>query len=741
MDNLSTLPLATVPTQWQDPSLRFLGGNPMCSYGTPLPFPQRSFAFDDACGTQAPILDVWTPFNGLFALMMHGGNTSGVCAHVPSAAATCVRQLEATVLAYRLLFNTKMNQTVLAAAAQAVLPLHLSVMQFVLDANDTLYIDHIDLLHGDFSFFGWLRVFDWATLQREAIRFEGDHDAITLMSYAYALLPSASNGLLYSASWYLWFVSSAVSLVLGLVALLATVLWLLTRTAHAQWTVFNRIASAVWLNRSALVVRSLTAVLALSTASVQPRTRHAATQLQLDQHSVLLTLVLASEAAWFSYACHDLLHPLTTPYTRTYAPLSFALSWVSIAILDSLAPIAASFHLERHCSLVNMDWQVYCTSASVQIGSPRRAVTIFGVQVASIVIAYAVTRWHASAAVAPSSTLGAPPLLYHSSVVAFSSLDDNGRLDVVTVAMAGLLNLPRNRYFHVNLWRSVHRPSLWYPPLPVASLATSRSSEGPLFQLLFEKTRWITLVGCVVYILATLTSNVLYYSVVANDLSNDYGWAGFNSTGAQAFVANVFNRQLMLTTQEPVFALDSPGHGDMSQLYNTSTTIIIWAESSARRQLYSDSSLDVVVANLRRMHPCRLPWMFTQYCWLDMNKTWDMAATASRQARCARNMASNGARVPRDRSAEPQQPGRFGTTCWGVSWQIGFVGYLETSRKGQTWLESIRRTTLSIEDEVRLWESHAISTFQLQWQNYKTPGMDDSIWIQSALGVTYSAPA
>ncbi|EQC32713.1 hypothetical protein SDRG_09686 [Saprolegnia diclina VS20] len=737
VDDLSTLPLATVPTQWQDPSLCFLGGNPMCSYGAPLPFPQRSFAFDDACGTQAPILDVWTPFNGLFAHMMLGGDASRVCAHVPSATAACVRQLDATARAYRLLLTTTMNRTVLDAAAQAVLPLHLSVMQFVLDANDTLYIDHIDLLHGDFTFFGWLRVYDWATLQREAIRFEGDHDAMTLLSYTYALLPSASNGLLYSASWYLWFVSSTVSLVLCLVALLATMLWLLTRTAHAQWTVFNRIVPAIWLNRSALVVRSITAVLALSTASVQPRTNHGATQLQVDQHDLLVTLVLASEATWFGYACHDLLHPLTTPFTRAYAPLSFALSWASLIMLDTFAPITASIHLERHCSLVNMDWQVYCTSASVQIGSPLRTLTIFGVQLVSIVLAYTVSRWHASMAVAPSSALGAPPLLYHSSVVAFASLDDSGRLDVVTAAMAGLLSLPRNRYFHVNLWRSVHRPSLCLPPLPVTSLATSRSSEGPLLQMFFEKARWITLGGCVVYILATLTSNVLYYSVVANDLSNDYGWAGFNSSGAQAFVANVFNRQLMLTTQEPAFALDSPGHGDMSQLYNSSTTVILWAESSARRQLYSDASLDVAVANLRRMHPCQLPWMFTQYCWLDMSQTWEMAATASRQARCARSMASNGA-VYLEIGLRNLNNWTTWDTCWGDSWQLGFVKYLEMSGDGQQWLESISSAALSIEDEVRFWESHAISTFQLQWQNYKTPGMDDSIWIQSALGVTYS---
>ncbi|KDO21686.1 hypothetical protein SPRG_13024 [Saprolegnia parasitica CBS 223.65] len=705
----------------------------MCSYGEPLPFPQRSFAFDDACGSQAPILDVWTPFNGLFALIMLGGNATHACTHVPSAPAACERQLQATTRAYRHLISTTKHDTVLAAA-QAVLPLHLSVMQFVLDAQDNLYIDHMDLLHGDFSFLGWLRVYDWAMLQREAVRFEGDHDAMTLMSYAYALLPlpSALNG--YSASWYLWFVSSAVSVVLCLVALLATVLWLRTRTEHVQWTVFTRVASAVWLNRSALVVRSLTSVLALSTASVQPRTAKTATQLHVDHHPLLLTLVLASEATWLSYACHDVLHPLTMPYTRLYAPLSSALSWVSIAALDSLAPMTSSIHLERHCSLANMDWQVYCHSGSIQIGAPLRALTIVGVQLASIVVAYTMIRCRASAAVAPSSDVGAPPLLYHSSVIAFASLDANGCLDVVTAAMAGLLNLPRDRVFHVNLWRSVHRPSL---SLPIPCLASPRKSKGPVLHKLYEKARWLTLSGCVVYILATLTSNVLYYSVVANNLSNDYGWAGFNSSGAQAFVANVYNRQLMLRTHEPTFLLDDPGHGDLSQLYNTSTTVILWAESSARRELFAKSSLDVVVANLRRMHPCRLPWMFTQYCWLDLNKNWEMAATASRQARCATSMMSNGA-VYLETGLRNLNNWTTWDTCWGDSWQIGFVKHLETSRVGQTWLDSIQKSdTLSIEDEVRVWEAHGISTFALQWQNYKTPGMDDNILIQSALGMTY----
>ncbi|KDO16069.1 hypothetical protein SPRG_18397, partial [Saprolegnia parasitica CBS 223.65] len=44
---------------------------------------------------------------------------------------------------------------------------------------------------------------------------------------------------------------------------------------------------------------------------------------------------------------------------------------------------------------------------------------------------------------------------------------------------------------------------------------------------------------------------------------------------------------------------------------------------------------------------------------------------------------------------------------------------------------------LSIPDETRFWQSNGLTTFVLQWQNYKSVGLLDSIQIRTALGLSY----
>ncbi|OQS05441.1 hypothetical protein THRCLA_20616 [Thraustotheca clavata] len=100
--------------------------------------------------------------------------------------------------------------------------------------------------------------------------------------------------------------------------------------------------------------------------------------------------------------------------------------------------------------------------------------------------------------------------------------------------------------------------------------------------------------------------------------------------------------------------------------------------------------------------------MFTQCCFVDFNKTWTMSNSYKRQTRCQQEI-DNGALL-------------FATYKTG----------------GKSWLHQLYNIKNSIDKEFNLWNTHGITRFQLQWQNYKTMGMVDRINIVSALG--FSSP-
>ncbi|OQR88251.1 hypothetical protein ACHHYP_07018 [Achlya hypogyna] len=239
-----------------------------------------------------------------------------------------------------------------------------------------------------------------------------------------------------------------------------------------------------------------------------------------------------------------------------------------------------------------------------------------------------------------------------------------------------------------------------------------------------------------VYLGATLCGNIAYLGVAQTNLANDYYWANFNATGTYAFLGNLFNRQL-LTTSVMSFQLDDPAYSDVSQRYNTSVATIRVGGTAAHRQLFAaDVDFETVVTNLRNTDPCALPWVFTQYCYVDWRQRWSLASTAARQRRCDRDYATNGA-VYLESGLGNLASWDAWSTCWGDSFETGIARALRSTGEGRAWLEAIRATPRSVADEVAHWRAMAIHTFVLQWQNFKTTGFTDSFYIENALGLQY----
>ncbi|KDO25040.1 hypothetical protein SPRG_09769 [Saprolegnia parasitica CBS 223.65] len=578
-DALASLPLLhaeTVPYKWQDPSLRFLSGNLMCSSGAPMPFVLRAFGFDDACGTQVPAIFPLSATNTLFAVhMLYGHHMNDICTQVPHQVAACERLVAHLTDVYKLLapFLRHIDRPTLD-------DVQLAKVQVVLNGS-TLSLQTVLLLGERFDFFGWINLYDWAQNAREAIAFEGDLRTLHLVSYAYAPLPPPSIGSRTNTNVgkYLWFTSSVVTGVLGAVGCLC--LFLVCRhrprPGTTPWFLFSRLVSSVWLNRTLLSVRAMTALLCLSTAPIVPMVVHSDVwQLQWQPRTMLTSAILASEASWLTYMAYEVLHPLTSGYTHHAAMVSAVVTYGTVLAVDVWFPVTVVASVHRRCDLLNMDWQLECCSASVRIGSLHQLLWLLLLQLFGVLVGYVVAvgykhcRWHRPSRIVPAQR--PPALLLQASVHAFG-VDTTPTLNYAASAMAGLFFTTSdgvNCVFDINRWThlpldvveasvpfmgrhltvfttivssafgsmpALHRISNVTP----ASLSTSLEAVAACASQQF----W-HLVGFL-YVVGTLSSNIAYFNVVLTSLSNDYGWAGFNSSGMQPFLANAFNRQLLLT--------------------------------------------------------------------------------------------------------------------------------------------------------------------------------------------------
>ncbi|OQR90879.1 hypothetical protein ACHHYP_05168, partial [Achlya hypogyna] len=362
--------------------------------------------------------------------------------------------------------------------------------------------------------------------------------------------------------------------------------------------------------------------------------------------------------------------------------------------------------------------------------------------------------------VAPRShRLSQPSLLFQATVQVFVTTPTEEK-DAVTnramAAIAGLFVFPsKHVVFDINRWTFLpqkgalcdrtyagSRMSSVLPQIQdLADYCPSSPTAAMIHHLgQIEAPSSIWLTTGLLYLVVTLACNIAYFNVVVQNLANDYGWAGFNCTGMQPFLANTFNRQLQwastLQTPTPI-ALDKPATGDASQQYNVMSTAIKWSRGAVQRQVLDPfTPFTTVITDLRAMNPCMLPWMATQYCWLDFNRSWAMAATAQRQTRClhhATNAAAyleSGLRNIADWAAWDH--------CWGVSFDVGVARDLRASAAGRAWLTATSTNANSVAAEVRYWTVvHGLQSFGLQWQNYKSAGMTDAITIVNALGVAY----
>ncbi|KDO15885.1 hypothetical protein SPRG_18579, partial [Saprolegnia parasitica CBS 223.65] len=240
------------------------------------------------------------------------------------------------------------------------------------------------------------------------------------------------------------------------------------------------------------------------------------------------------------------------------------------------------------------------------------------------------------------------------------------------------------------------------------------------------------------YVLVSLGTGLWYLSLLSPSLANDLWWAGYSPARHEAFLIDVINAQLMLTRASAlnVYAADATVNKVYASATASSTTI---PPTYARRIVFSElTSIEYAVPQLRLLSARWSMRMCVQHCWVDFNKTFQVAHTELRQRRCEESYATNAA-VYMEATLRNVVWTDY-VAVWGGEngpFTVAVELALQETSHGRLFLRGVAtaRAMTSVADELIYWRRHNLRSFELQWQNRYRPGVTETMVMQNALGM------
>ncbi|RHY22934.1 hypothetical protein DYB32_009354, partial [Aphanomyces invadans] len=774
----STLFEVVRPIPWSWRGLLYTGGNPLCQFYEPRPFIQDSFGFYDVCQVQKPLESTLQLNSVLFALQAAGPSERTTVLGACNLSTSSTQRCESFVNATQTLFEGYVGPSMTARQWNAVTALNLTLVQMASIPNTStlVWLEQPLIAKADpWSLFGWVAIYDWLTGHREVFSLQGDEGTYTMMSPRHDALPLAANALELpqQACWYVWLLTMYSTALMAMVAMLVFVArGMSSREGYVRPTdvnlfQFSRVVGSIWIGRPILVLRGLTAVMILSTASLEFTTRATLTSFERAPRSLLYTGILAGEATWTTFVLSDVLLPVVSPaVSKVVAPTSVLLTWLAFVVGDVALPVEATITIDRQCTIRVLSYDMACETGAVSVGKFHRFLVSLVFQCGGCVVLYVLSGLWLSRrqstkiqvlASTPPSVNSIPNLILpavavvHLENATTHATSATWELDGVGCVMAGMLPLGTH-LFDVKLWLFYH-PSAFHrgvytfapttfqvPPLQATTMASLRRPFGTNdveATSRFARLRLRSFVGFT-YVIVTVMGSLSYLTLSKNSFSNDFLWSSFNATGTLMFMSNWYNVHLQYVAGSgPMpFTLTSPTHGDPINTYNTTdTTLSVPPLYASALQHHVGANLASVVQGLRRMDGCAVPWIFSPYCYVDFERSWEMAVTAARQLRCQQNDVDNGAvymaAVLRNANWNDL------TRCWGAALETGLFAYLRTFDAGQRWIATVQRNAASVGGEVQVWHDHGIEHYLPQWQNFKALGAVESFSVQNAVGILY----
>ncbi|KAH9121511.1 hypothetical protein LEN26_010626 [Aphanomyces euteiches] len=532
-----------------------------------------------------------------------------------------------------------------------------------------------------FAFVGWSYLYDWTVGDREVASFQGDVCTYDLISYKYTSnVPSKPLSSEFPNS-----VARFVEL--GVIYVMCS----------SNFFFFNRVVGPTWVGRPLLLMRGCMAILLLSTPGIQLETRHGLTKFNNKRRSLLESALVAGESTWVSYVVADIL--LLSQVSWVAGPFSSAICLMIAFVLDVSSPLDTTVSGTSVCDVDARFTSLSCSSACVSNGSFSRLVLLVLV---NIFVQFGVVRLVRLFKILPPK-LEKVSLLYSGASLTFFNREQGQEdfstgiwHDSVSNVMSGVfvLRWPKvNFVFDITSWH-LHRLENDQTDSAVAST----TNAGFVYS---RKIKFFIAVAFA-YIVATLSSSLFYL---------------FNTTGAHRFLATV----LQLDQSKGRLDIEDPKYA-LVNLYNTPRrTILTFASQASRVKFSTLSLLEQSITGLRQMHGCSAPWIPTQYCWVDFKRNWVLANSLERQQRCEKQQLSNAA-VYLEAILRNINHEQF-MSCWHDSFTTAIATELSLSAAGKVWLQTTLR--------------HPILSIQGEWQNYKLPGLIQTIQVENAFGVQY----
>jgi hypothetical protein len=228
-----------------------------------------------------------------------------------------------------------------------------------------------------FDYFAWLLVHDWSLAYREVIAVEGDIGAMNVLTTRSTDVGSAVNPLEIpvNVASYIRYACLYITCVVICVAILAS-LYLIACNGYVEGLnllEFNRVAGIVWIGRTILLVRSLSAIGMLSTQVLSLEGINGlwgfqdgrGSQVEAPTDTAIRyfkTFLAAGEVSWFGFVLNDFFMVVTQQYTTAYVFKCNFMIWGISALLSLVFPVAHTATIDRQCHAPQVDFQLVCTN-------------------------------------------------------------------------------------------------------------------------------------------------------------------------------------------------------------------------------------------------------------------------------------------------------------------------------------------------------------------------------------------
>ncbi|KAF0719127.1 Aste57867_1265 [Aphanomyces stellatus] len=255
----------------------------------------------------------------------------------------------------------------------------------------------------------------------------------------------------------------------------------------------------------------------------------------------------------------------------------------------------------------------------------------------------------------------------------------------------------------------------------------------------FPRHRYLQVIAGCVYLGMTIALSLCALSLAQESASNDYYWPGYNTTGTQTFLADLFNAKLsiQLGLDNTNATMIDTSTSFLYKDYTQEDTLIDANPSLARILLLGNIPLPRVIATLRNNSFNTNIKLNTPYCWVDFTRTFELAHTTRRQVRCAIHDMENGA-VYLEALLRNTAISDLVSSQFFAALNYSVFDALTYSTVGQSWLATILSHTIDpvITNEVAFWTQAGVTRWQSQVINAYQRNIENSIGIQNALGLT-----